>query len=62
MTHLKVICDFDYSPKLMPIAEILAWRDWSEREREAIDLVVRGELRRFSTSYNGVFCDLERAS
>lgn len=42
------------------IDEVLAWGCWSTREVNKIYAVATGQLRRFSTSRNGVPCDIER--
>lgn len=42
------------------IDEILAWREWSERERIKIFAVANGDQRRLSTNRCGVPCDIEK--
>lgn len=61
MTLLKVTFDGE-SPRfrLIPYADILQWRKWSDRENEILRHVMSGEVRRFSTRNDqGVFCDVE---
>ena len=43
------------------IDEVLAWREWTERDRIKIFAVANGDLRRFSTNRNGAPCDIEPA-
>lgn len=43
------------------IEEVLAWREWSEREAIKLAEVDAGKLRRFSTERDGVPCDIEPA-
>jgi len=43
------------------IAEVYQWReDWKPWEKELIQNVLDGKVRRFSTSKDGIFCDIER--
>lgn len=42
------------------IDEVLAWREWSERERIKIFAVANGDLPLLSTDRNGRPCDIER--
>ena len=59
---LKVTYDYGKPPEELSIADVLTWREWSVHEVEAITKVSTGDLRRFSTSRDGVPCDLEAAS
>ena len=40
------------------LADVLKWRQWSERERQAIWDVNAGRAPCFSTSRNGIYCDV----
>lgn len=42
------------------IDEVLAWRQWSERERIKIFAVANGDLPLLCTEHNGKPCDIER--
>jgi hypothetical protein len=42
------------------LTDVYKWRDWSPRESQLIREVYDGKVRRFSTSKNGVYCDIER--
>lgn len=62
MTHLKVTHDSGIIDEAT-LDEILAWREWSERERIKIFAVANGDLRRLSTTDRaGRNCDLERGA
>jgi len=61
MTNLKVTYDTGV-PDAATLDEILAWREWSERERIMIFAVANGDLRRFSTAHEGRNCDVERTA
>ncbi len=59
MTHLKITRDNGPIDDAT-LDEILAWREWSERERIGIFAVANGDLRRLSTSdRDGRLCDIE---
>lgn len=60
MTNLKVIFDGE-APMLMPISKLLIARPWSRRERNQIELVETGLVRRMSTDLDGRPCDIEVA-
>lgn len=59
--YLKVTKDGQVNtPEYVTVREVLNWREWSQREADAIGHVVNGNLRRLSTiNSQGVFCDLE---
>jgi len=60
MTLLKVTFDGEApSYQLVSYAEVLGWKRWSDRERELLHFVTTGEARRFSTSKDGIYCDVE---
>jgi hypothetical protein len=48
--------------EFVTLADVLQWRDWSEREKLIIRDVESGKARRFSTSKNGRYCDIELRS
>lgn len=59
MTHLKITRDNGPIDDAT-LDEILAWREWSDRERIRILAVANGDLRRLSTTDRaGRNCDLE---
>jgi hypothetical protein len=60
MTNLKITYDTG-APDAATLDEILAWREWSERERIMIFAVANGDLRMLSTSRDGRNCDVELA-
>ena len=59
---LRITYDSPRLPEITTVDAGLRWRDWSPREKSAIDAVASGKLRRFSTSRDGVGCDLEQAA
>ncbi len=62
MPDLRVTYDDTRLPEVTTMDSVLRWKDWSDREKEAIEFVAAGRLRRFSTSRDGVDCDLEQAA
>ena len=60
MTRLMVTYD-DGITTFPTREEVLNWRTWKQSEIEKINKVAAGTLRRFSTTYKGVPCDIELA-
>jgi hypothetical protein len=60
--NLHITYDDTSTTEIATLESILTRRDWSGREREIIEKVSTGEARRFSTSLEGRFCDIERVA
>lgn len=60
MTQLKVTFDGE-KPRIVHINKLLRWREWSKRERDRLELVEAGLMRRLSTDLDGRPCDVELA-
>jgi len=60
MTTLKITFD-DGDLRRMTLNELLSKREWSPRERDRLELVEIGMVRRMSTDLDGRPCDVELA-
>lgn len=61
MTNLKVTFD-GLAPQTIDLKRFLSLRSWSPRERDRIELVETGMIRRMSTDLDGRPCDIELAA
>lgn len=61
MNGLPLLITYDTGKiETADVDEVLAWREWSQREADMIASVATGDKRRFYTSRNGISCDIER--
>lgn len=60
-TNPDFIVTFDGGKAMMQtLGDVFKWRDWKPWEKKVIQGVLAGDIRRFSTSKDGVYCDIER--